>query len=177
MMKTAAMYAAAGTPSTRARFTLSRYHACVSSAATASRSPSRLAPLVLPALKTNTATAAIVTHISPTCARLSRSPNIGTATIAMSTGHTAAINTAFASDVCWNDANDSVCDTTNARPPTSAAFIHRHVSGAFTSHATTSITGTAIQFRTAAIVRADASIARTNNGATPHRNVTRTTAA
>ena len=136
-----------------------------------------LAPLVLPALSTNTATAVIVIAISPTCARVRCSPNIGTAMITMSTGVIAPMSTALASDVSWNETNASVWASVHAMPPAIDAFITLQVRGALASRAITSMTGTAIQYRTAMIVSGDASIARTNSGPMPQRTVTTSTAA
>ena len=90
----------------------------------------------------------------------------------MTSGVIAPMTAAMASDVSWNDANPRVCATANARPPGIAARKMRQVSGAFASHAMSSATGTAIQFRAVAIVRAPVSTARTNSGPTPQRSTT-----
>ena len=135
-----------------------------------------LAPLPLPASSTKNATATMATAMSATWAPVSRSPNIGTATITMITGEIAPIRAALASDVSWNDAKPRVCATANSIPPGIAALSHRQLSGALASQATAPTTGTANQFRQNAIVNGDESTDRTNSGPHPHRKTTTATA-
>ena len=83
----------------------------------ASRSPRRWASPPLLAPNTTAPTPAKATTISAICLPLNRSPNNGTATTTITSGVTAPITAAMASDVSWNDANPSVCATANASPP------------------------------------------------------------